>query len=74
MIEFIRTDRCVGCELCVRVCPVDVFRLEPGLDGRPKAKIAYPDDCQTCFLCEAYCPVDAIYVNPQRGRLHAVGS
>ncbi len=60
MIEVISADRCIDCDLCVKVCPTNVF--DPVPDGHPV--IARQDDCQTCFLCEAYCPVDAMFVAP----------
>lgn len=60
MIEIIDSDRCIGCDMCVKVCPRDVF--DSGADGLPV--IARKSDCQTCFLCELYCPVDALYVSP----------
>jgi NAD-dependent dihydropyrimidine dehydrogenase PreA subunit len=56
MIEVVSQDRCVKCDVCVKVCPMDVFALGP--DGAPV--IARQDDCQTCFMCEAHCPVDAM--------------
>ncbi|MBD2677369.1 MULTISPECIES: 4Fe-4S binding protein [Nostoc] len=60
MIEIVDSDRCIGCDICVKVCPRDVF--DSGDDGL--AVIARKSDCQTCFLCELYCPVDALYVSP----------
>ncbi|MEI7027095.1 ferredoxin family protein [Paenibacillus sp. y28] len=60
MIEVVSRDRCVGCSMCVRVCPTNVF--DSGPDNIPL--IARQEDCQTCFICEAYCPVDALYVSP----------
>ncbi|MER0836453.1 ferredoxin family protein [Pseudomonas aeruginosa] len=60
MIELISADRCTGCDICVLVCPTDVFDAVPA--GIPV--IARQDDCQTCFMCEAYCPHDALYVSP----------
>lgn len=67
MIEVVSSARCVACDVCVRVCPTDVF--DPGPGGVPV--IARRSDCQTCYLCEAYCPVDALFVAPQREPLPA---
>jgi len=60
MIELVIASRCIACDMCVRVCPMDVF--DPVPDGVPV--IARRDDCQTCFMCELYCPADALYVDP----------
>ena len=61
MIELVSRSRCIECNLCVKVCPTNVF---DEIDGDIPV-IARPDDCQTCFMCEANCPVDALYVAPQ---------
>ncbi|HEX4194411.1 MAG TPA: ferredoxin family protein [Stellaceae bacterium] len=58
MIEFVSADRCTGCNICVAVCPTNVFDATP--DGPPV--IARQGSCQTCFMCELYCPVDALFV------------
>lgn len=60
MISLLIADRCTGCQVCVRVCPTNVF---DSVRGRPPV-IARPQDCQTCFLCELYCQPDALYVDP----------
>ena len=60
MIELVDDARCTRCNLCIRVCPMDVF--DRVADGPPA--IARQDSCQTCFLCEAHCPADALYVAP----------
>ncbi|WNG85445.1 ferredoxin family protein [Mycobacterium sp. ITM-2016-00317] len=60
MIEIVSAAACIACDVCVKVCPTDVF--DRGEDGIPV--IARQSDCQTCFMCEAYCPVDALYVSP----------
>jgi len=61
MIELISENRCINCNLCVTICPTNVFeRSRSG--GAPS--IARQSDCQTCFMCELYCPVDALYVAP----------
>lgn len=62
MIELVSAERCIGCRLCVKVCPTNVFDM----DAVAKLPvIARQEDCQTCFMCEAYCPADALYVAPQ---------
>lgn len=60
MIEIVEPDRCIGCDLCIDVCPTRVFDRGPA--GVPV--IARQDSCQTCFQCEAYCPTDALFVAP----------
>ncbi|MCV7284534.1 ferredoxin family protein [Mycolicibacterium wolinskyi] len=60
MIEIVSSAACIACDICVKVCPTDVF--DRGADGIPV--IARQSDCQTCFMCEAYCPTDALYVSP----------
>ena len=63
MIEILNAARCTSCDICVRICPTNVF--EPAPDGGVPT-IARHSDCQTCFQCEAYCPEDAIFVAPSR--------
>ncbi len=61
MITLLSETRCISCDICVKICPTNVFdRVE---DGIPV--IARQEDCQTCFICEAYCPADALYVAPE---------
>ncbi|WP_020618154.1 4Fe-4S dicluster domain-containing protein [Paenibacillus daejeonensis] len=60
MIEIISESKCISCNLCVSVCPTNVFDRTSG--GIPV--IARQSECQTCFMCELYCPVDAMYVSP----------
>ncbi|MEY4577417.1 MAG: hypothetical protein RL701_2120 [Pseudomonadota bacterium] len=61
MIELVSETRCVACDVCVNVCPTNVFDAVPG--GVPV--IARQSDCQTCFMCELYCPTDALFVSPE---------
>lgn len=60
MIEIVSESKCIQCNLCVSVCPTNVFDK---VDGDIPV-IARQSDCQTCFMCELYCPVDALYVSP----------
>jgi NAD-dependent dihydropyrimidine dehydrogenase PreA subunit len=61
MIELVSNTRCIRCDVCIRVCPTNVF--EHGADRVPVIK--RQEDCQTCFMCEAWCPTDALFVAPQ---------
>jgi NAD-dependent dihydropyrimidine dehydrogenase PreA subunit len=60
LIEILLEDQCVECNLCVKVCPTNVFERREG----KTPIIARQDDCQTCYMCELYCPVKALYVAP----------
>lgn len=60
MIELLSSERCTGCNLCVRICPTNVFEAREG----DVPVLARQEACQTCFMCELYCPVDALYVSP----------
>jgi NAD-dependent dihydropyrimidine dehydrogenase PreA subunit len=61
MIELVSSERCVKCDVCIKICPTNVF--EHGPDRLPV--ITHQEDCQTCFMCEAWCPADALFVAPQ---------
>jgi NAD-dependent dihydropyrimidine dehydrogenase PreA subunit len=61
VIELVSAERCIRCDVCIRVCPTNVF--DRGPDRLPV--IARQQDCQTCFMCEAWCPEDALFVAPQ---------
>ena len=61
MIEVISGSRCIDCDICVDVCPTNVFDAVE--NGHPV--IARQSDCQTCFMCELYCPTDALFVAPE---------
>lgn len=68
MIELVSASRCIKCNICVSVCPTNVFDSVP--DAPPT--IARQSDCQTCFMCELYCPVDALFVAPETDVLTSV--
>ncbi len=53
----LNTERCVGCGMCVQVCPHDVFQMA---DGR--AHIQQRDACMECGACSLNCPTSAIQV------------
>lgn len=53
-------ERCAGCGLCARICPVGSVELR---DGRPD----FADRCMLCIRCLHNCPQEAIQI----GRLTA---
>lgn len=56
------TQTCVGCGMCLAVCPHSVFRLEGG-----KAVLADHGACMECGACALNCPVEAVSVTPGVG-------
>lgn len=63
MIVTLDESTCVGCGVCVEICPMDVLRIKKEVK---KAFIKYPDDCQTCYQCEISCKCRAIIVDSKR--------
>lgn len=61
-------ERCVACNLCAVVCPVDCISLEKDCneDGRwyPKIFRINFSRCIFCGLCEEACPTRAIQLTP----------
>lgn len=55
-------DKCIGCKMCVEVCPHGVFEIKSG-----KAEIIDKDACIECGACVNNCPTKALKVNPGVG-------
>ncbi|MCA0755887.1 ferredoxin family protein [Paenibacillus sp. N4] len=51
-------DKCIGCNICVQVCPMGILAL----DVEGKAYMKY-DECWYCTPCQTDCPVDAVTVH-----------
>ncbi|CAN6445088.1 unnamed protein product [Victoria cruziana] len=58
-------DKCIACEVCVRVCPIDLpiidCRLET--DIRNKRLLNYSIDFEICIFCGncvEYCPINCL--------------
>lgn len=60
----VNTERCIGCGMCIEVCPHDVFLIE-----NRKVKIIDKDACMECGACNKNCPVGAIEVSTGTGGL-----
>ena len=58
-------EKCTGCGICVRSCPMDVIRL----DKQAKlARIVYQTDCMTCYLCQKDCREEAVIMSAARAK------
>lgn len=47
-------DKCNGCGICSRVCPVDNIEM---IDKKP----VWQHRCENCLACYVWCPKEAIY-------------
>jgi NAD-dependent dihydropyrimidine dehydrogenase PreA subunit len=59
--------KCVGCGMCLLVCPHAVFSLTDGV-----AEIVNRDACMECGACSRNCPIEAIRVQSGVGCAAAV--
>lgn len=59
--------KCIGCEMCLEVCPHQVFKIESG-----RAQIQNRDDCMECGACARNCPASAISVRAGVGCAAAI--
>jgi len=50
------SERCDGCEECIKFCPCDVF------DFSHKAIPVRPQNCLGCRTCEAVCKSKAVII------------
>ncbi|MCI2048826.1 MAG: ferredoxin family protein [Lachnospiraceae bacterium] len=51
-VRRIDITKCIGCENCWNICPMDVFRFDY---IKKKSIIAYPENCQSCGQCYLHC-------------------
>lgn len=49
-------EKCVGCDICVKVCPKGALELTE----QKKAVLTDEQACMSCYSCVQQCPVDAI--------------
>jgi len=52
-------EKCIGCKLCMRVCPSKAIEIEKIADKQFKA-IVQMDRCVYCGQCVDTCPRDAL--------------
>ncbi len=52
-------NKCKGCELCVRVCPVNIVHMDKeriNIKGYHPATVKEMDKCIACGSCAKTCP------------------
>ena len=49
---------CIGCEMCIYVCPHGVFALNGSA-----VRLVRPDACMECGACQLNCPTGALAVD-----------
>ena len=59
--------KCIGCGMCLLVCPHAVMSLSNG-----KVDVVNRDACMECGACAKNCPVNALTVRPGVGCAAAV--
>jgi NAD-dependent dihydropyrimidine dehydrogenase PreA subunit len=58
-------DLCIGCGVCLEVCPALVYEWRPTFNHPTSDKKPFPakaTKCMCCYQCEKQCPVHAIRV------------
>lgn len=70
----LRFEKCIGCGICMRMCPtrcIDLVEVDDlkHEEGKPPAKVKRPrvnvGRCMMCGYCAEYCPTNAMIVTPE---------
>ena len=63
----IESDKCIGCGICIDVCPHDVICINEEI-----AFLSNKNRCMECGACDKNCPTNAIQVEVGTGCAYAV--
>jgi len=59
-VAFIDEPNCIGCALCLKVCPTDAI-----LGAAQRLHMVIAADCTGCEKCLPVCPTDCITLRPR---------
>ncbi len=59
MVIHLNEKLCVGCQLCLEVCPTGCFEFD---EQAKKARLILPLSCLDCKACELNCEGNAIKI------------
>ena len=65
-VALIDEPNCIGCALCLKVCPTDAI-----LGANKFLHAVIPGDCTGCEKCLPACPTDCIAMVPRAGEAAA---
>lgn len=60
-------DKCIACDQCAKICPVDCITIEAEAKGKHARILKYQIDytkCLFCALCCEPCPTECIHMGP----------
>jgi heterodisulfide reductase subunit A len=59
IVSNIDKSTCIGCKLCVSLCPYQAIQMVKDENNRPKAETIVAS-CKACGICASHCPTFAI--------------
>lgn len=66
----INSEKCIGCNSCVKACPLGVISLVKEQQGNKRKKAVYEEDlCLGCGVCVTACKFDCIQMKPREKRV-----